>query len=175
MLFDGLVGLDLPDWAIVAGCLFQTVWNAKTNRPLTHGIDDYDVFYFDDSDTSYEAEDIVIKQVDAALPDFPARLEVRNQARVHLWYPEKFGHPYPPLRSSLEGVDRFLHASCAIGLYADGSGQPKLYAPFGVDDMLAMRLRANSWNKGDARRREKEAKWQKLWPELDVIKTPSLT
>ncbi|TNE59362.1 MAG: nucleotidyltransferase family protein [Alphaproteobacteria bacterium] len=168
-LFEGLVRLDLPNWIIVAGCLFQTVWNVKTGRPVAHGIDDYDVFYFDKSDTSFEAEDLIIRQVDASFPDFPARIEVRNQARVHLWYPEKFGHPYPPLTSSFEGVDRFLHASCAIGLYADGTGAPRLYAPFGLSDLLAMRLRANPWNKGDARRQEKEAKWRKFWPELEVV------
>ena len=27
-------------------------------------------------------------------------VEARNQARVHLWYGEKHGLPYPPLRSS---------------------------------------------------------------------------
>lgn len=168
-LFEGLKALALPDWAIVAGSLFQTLWNAKTKRGWTHGIDDYDVFYFDQSDLSWEAEDAVIKQVDAALPDFPARIEVRNQARVHLWYPEKFDHPYPALTSSFEGVDRFLHASCAIGLYADENGNPRLYAPYGLDDALSMRVRANPWNKGDARRKEKEAKWLTFWPELEVM------
>jgi len=168
-LFEGLRELDLPGWVIVAGCLFQTIWNTKTGQPHGWGIDDYDVFYFDDRDLSYEAEDLVIQQVDARFPDFPSRIEVRNQARVHLWYPEKFGHPYPALLSSFEGVDRFLHASCAIGLTVDAQGQPKLYAPFGLTDMLTMKLRANPWNKGDVRRREKEAKWQKFWPELEVV------
>src|SRR4029077_3000737 len=43
--------------------------------------------YFDASDLSYEPEDAVICRVKAAL-DEPLRsmIEVRNQARVHLWF-----------------------------------------------------------------------------------------
>jgi uncharacterized protein len=58
-----------------------------TGRPLDYGIKDYDLGYFDDSDLSYEAEDAVIRRVKAAF-DEPLRstVEVRNQARVHLWF-----------------------------------------------------------------------------------------
>ncbi|HEX4060121.1 MAG TPA: nucleotidyltransferase family protein, partial [Streptosporangiaceae bacterium] len=27
------VALDLPDWYLVAGCLYQTVWNVVTGQP----------------------------------------------------------------------------------------------------------------------------------------------
>jgi hypothetical protein len=53
--------LGLPDWYLTAGCLFQTIWNTVTGRPPTHGIKDYDVFYHDDTDLSWEAEDAVIR------------------------------------------------------------------------------------------------------------------
>ncbi|GHA08121.1 hypothetical protein GCM10010372_04300 [Streptomyces tauricus] len=53
--------LDLPGWYVTAGCLFQTVWNVVTEKPPTSGIKDYDVFYFDGSDLSWEAEDSVIQ------------------------------------------------------------------------------------------------------------------
>ena len=78
--------LGLPDAWLVAGCLVQSVWNVLTTRPLDHGISDYDVFYFD-SDTSWEAEDAVIRDLTARLGHLGAAIEVRNQARVHLWYP----------------------------------------------------------------------------------------
>src|SRR5262245_38278146 len=83
-----LVALALPDAWLVAGCLTQTVWNALSGRPLAYGINDYDVFYFD-PDTSWEAEDAVIKRVQVQLAGCEARIEIRNQARVHLWYPAK--------------------------------------------------------------------------------------
>jgi hypothetical protein len=78
--------LDLPGWYVTAGCLFQTVWNVVTDRPPTSGIKDYDVFYFDKGDLSWEAEDAVIKTGREVFADLPAEVEIRNEARVHLWY-----------------------------------------------------------------------------------------
>ncbi len=102
-----LFRLALPDAWIVSGCLVQTVLNIQTARAVDYGINDYDVFYFD-PDTSWQAEDAVIRQLESRLVRFGVRIEIRNQARVHLWYPEKHGLPYPALSSSAEGIDRFL-------------------------------------------------------------------
>ncbi len=98
-IIDELARLDLPDAWLVSGCLVQTVWNVLTGRAIDHGIADYDAFYFD-PDTSWEAEDSVIRKLHARLGHLGAKVEIRNQARVHLWYPDKHGLPYPPLRSS---------------------------------------------------------------------------
>ena len=77
-------GLCLPDWLVFSGAVYQPVLNHLTHRPLDYGIKDYDLGYFDGSDLSYEAEDAVIRRVEAAF-DEPLRsmVEVRNQARVH--------------------------------------------------------------------------------------------
>jgi hypothetical protein len=77
--------MDLPDWRLVSGAVYQAVWNARTGRPAGYGVKDYDLAYFDGSDLSYDAEDVVIKRVAAAF-DAPLRsqVEVRNQARVRL-------------------------------------------------------------------------------------------
>eukprot|EP01035_Chromulina_nebulosa_P044170 gene44170-59804_t len=82
--------LGLPAAWIVAGCLTQTAWNVLSGRSVDYGINDYDVFYFD-QDLSWEAEDRVIAGFRACADLTGARIEVRNQARVHLWYPEKHG------------------------------------------------------------------------------------
>jgi uncharacterized protein len=91
-----LPALGLADAWLVSGALFQTVWNRLTDRPVDYGIKDYDIFYFD-ANTSYEAEDDAIARANAAFGDLKSVVEVRNQARVHLWYGEKFGTPYTPL------------------------------------------------------------------------------
>ncbi|MES1989748.1 MAG: nucleotidyltransferase family protein [Pseudomonadota bacterium] len=54
--------LGVKDGWLVSGGLFQTVWNVLTYRDVTHGIKDYDVFYFD-PDPSWEAEDTVMLTV----------------------------------------------------------------------------------------------------------------
>jgi len=42
--------LSLPQPWLVAGCLFQTVWNIQSDRAPGAGIKDYDFFYFDSGD-----------------------------------------------------------------------------------------------------------------------------
>jgi hypothetical protein len=76
--------LGLPGWYLTAGCLFQTVWNVVTSRHPGGGIKDYDLFYFDASDLSWDAEDTVIQSAGRAFADVPAEVEVRNEARVHV-------------------------------------------------------------------------------------------
>ena len=44
-LLDRLRSLGLPQWRLVAGCLYQTVWNALTDRARGTGIKDYDLIY----------------------------------------------------------------------------------------------------------------------------------
>jgi len=63
---DELFRLALPDAWIVSGCLVQTAWNVQTMRSLDYGIVDYDVFYFD-PDTSWQAEDAVIRKLQRRL------------------------------------------------------------------------------------------------------------
>src|ERR1043166_2463226 len=84
-LLDELLRLELPDAWLVSGCLAQTVWNLNTGRPVGHGIDDYDVFYFD-PDLSWDAENRVIARLRETSDRLGIRVEIRNQARVHLWY-----------------------------------------------------------------------------------------
>src|SRR5271170_7390706 len=62
-VLSGAAAMNLPGWYLVAGCLYQTVWNVVTGQPAQAGILDDDVAYFDDSDLSWEAEDEIIHQV----------------------------------------------------------------------------------------------------------------
>ena len=76
--------LDLPDWRLFSGAVYQGVWNDRTARPVGYGVKDYDIGYFD-PDVSWDAEDVVIKRVAATFePPFRDLVEVRNQARVHI-------------------------------------------------------------------------------------------
>jgi len=126
-LLERLPALDLPDWYLVAGCLFQSVWNGVTDRPPTDGIADYDVFYFDDRDTSWRAEDTVISVCVGAFSDLGVEVQVRNQARVHVWYPQKHGIPYEPLTSSRDGIDSFLNTSSCFGVLKRDDGSFEVY------------------------------------------------
>lgn len=168
MILERLPALDLPDAWLVSGSLFQTVWNAITGRTPLHGIKDYDIFYFD-PEVSWDAEDRVIRRSAAAFVDVDIAVEVRNQARVHLWYPAKFGADYPPLRRSTDGIDRFLAPACMVGIMPTRDGL-KVYAPHGFADIEAMIVRPNRCtNFRRDRYEEKTARWKALWPELEII------
>ncbi|NUS19147.1 MAG: nucleotidyltransferase family protein [Mesorhizobium sp.] len=169
-IIDELHRLALPDAWLVSGCLVQTVWNVLTRRAVDHGIADYDVFYFD-PDTSWEAEDAVIRTMHARLAHLGARIEVRNQARVHLWYPAKHGLPYPPLTRSKEGIDRFLTQNTQVGVRR-ARDDFEVYAPHGFDDIAALIVRPNPGpNFSAANYAAKAARWKALWPELTVLAT----
>jgi hypothetical protein len=158
----------LPDVWIVSGCLVQTVWNVLTGRAVDHGINDYDIFYFD-PDTSWAAEDAVIRKLRQRLAGCDVAMEVRNQARVHLWYPDKHGLPYPPLACSTEGIDRFLTRNTQVGIRRNADGYD-VYAPNGFDDIEGMVVRPNPGpNFSHANYAAKAARWKSLWPELTVL------
>ena len=159
----------LPDALVFSGAVYQTVWNALTGRPATYGIKDYDVGYFD-PDTSWAAEDEVIRRVAVAFdPPLRDRVEVRNQARVHLWFPDRFGAPYAPLTGTAQALERFVCPAFSVGVRLERDGRLSVAAPFGVDDVFAMRLRANPL-------RGVAADWDRItsaaaqrWPELSVV------
>ncbi|WP_295206708.1 nucleotidyltransferase family protein [uncultured Brevundimonas sp.] len=162
--------LDLPDWRLVSGAVYQAVWNARTGRPAGYGVKDYDLAYFDASDLSYEAEDVVIKRVAAAFDEpFRSQVEVRNQARVHLWFQNRFGEPYAPLHSTDEALGRFVAPTFAVGVRLEADDSLSVAAPFGLDDVFALTIRPNpnrpvakGWAKAVASARAR-------WPELKVV------
>lgn len=143
-VLETIRALDLPDWLLFSGAVYQRVLNALTGRPADYGIRDYDVGYFDPSDLSYDAEDIVIRRVAAAFAEpLRSRVEMRNQARVHLWFEAHFGEPYTPLSCTAEALERFASPMFAVGIRLDRSGDLHIAAPFGLADLFDLRLRPN--------------------------------
>ncbi len=167
--------LNLPDWYIVSGALYNLVWNVLTGRPEAHCIKDIDLFYYDASDISYEAEDRIIKTGDGVFSAVPLPVEIRNQARVHLWYEKHFGLVCPPLRSSENSIDRFASKTHAVGIRLEPDGSLKLYAPFGLDDIFSLRMTPNPVADNRETHHVKGLRAQKNWPEVTVVPWPEMT
>jgi uncharacterized protein len=164
--------LCLPDWLVFSGAVYQPVLNHLTGRPLDYGIKDYDLGYFDASDLSYEAEDAVICRVKAAFDELlRSMIEVRNRARVHLWFEAKFGEPYTSLSCTAEALERFTSATFAVGVRLEPDDRLQIEAPFGLADLFSLRLRPNprretvgfAWTSADVQRR---------WPEVVIDNGP---
>ena len=161
--------LDLPEWLIFSGAIYQPVLNHLTGREADYGIKDYDLGYFDPSDTSYEAEDEVIQRVAQTFaPPFSEMVEVRNQARVHLWFEDKFREPYAPLASSEEALSRFTTTAFSVGVRLEADDGLTILAPFGLEDLFALRLRPNPKRRTTGFGRTAESAMRR-WPELRVI------
>jgi hypothetical protein len=163
-LLEGLDRLGLPQTYLVAGCLFQTLWNIRSGRPPEENILDYDVFYFD-TDLSFEAEDRAIQAASALFVDLPVRVELRNQARVHLWFEQRFGVPCAPIGSSPEAIDRFLIRGTCVGIEA---ASLKVYAPCGLEETEAGILRPNPRNGTPSLFSAKAESYQRRWPWLQI-------
>jgi hypothetical protein len=143
-------------------------WNTVSGRSSGYGINDYDIFYFD-PDLSWEAEDAVIQTASRLFADLGEQVEIRNQARVHLWYPEKFGLAYSPLSSSTQAIDRFLMRCAQVGIRRRIRGLA-VYAPNGLADIERLIIRPNrTSNFSAARYYAKASRWQSVWPELTVL------
>lgn len=155
--------LALPDGWLVAGCLFQSVWNLRCGRPPAASIKDYDLFYFDPHDLSREGEQQVQARVQAVLADLEIDIECANQARVHLWYEEDYGESYQPLTSSRDGIDRFLVPATCVGVRPG-----ELYAPNGLALLYEGRLAMNPLVPHRALYERKTASYQSRWPWLTV-------
>jgi len=158
---------DALDLWLVSGVLFQTVWNALDGLPRGHGILDYDLFYFDE-DASEEAEDRWIKRAATHFAFAPYEVQLRNQARVHLWYSKKFGVQYPQLHSSCDGVRQFLMPACMVAVRPQSNGSLELFAPLDLDDVFDRLIRPNPLWRGPPRPRylEKAERYMRDWPSV---------
>jgi hypothetical protein len=168
-ILEAIRKIGLSDGWLVSGGLYQSVWNVLTGLPEGSGIKDYDVIYFDGRDLSYEAEDSVIKAMNAVLPDLADKLEVRNQARVHLWYENRFGRPYAPLSCAMESLTTYAAKTHAVAVRLTTDDRLEIHAPFGLANIFAMRLVPNLSTDNYATYTEKAERMQAFWPALEVV------
>jgi uncharacterized protein len=171
-VLTGAAVLGLPGWYLVAGCLSQTVWNVVTGQPPEAGILDYDLAYFDASDLSWQAEDAVIQAGHKLFGDLPAPVQIRNQARVHLWYEQKLGVPCPPHESTEAAIDTFEATTACLGIRLQPSGRWRAYAPHGLADVFNLTVRPNPVLAPRHVYQAKTARWQQQWPSLTVLPWP---
>lgn len=158
----------LPAWRIVAGAIYNTVWNHLTGRPSGYGVSDIDLAYFDGSDLSWDAEDRVIRRAEPAFAALPVPVEIRNQARVHLWFADRFGTPGQKLRSTEDGLATYASRSHAVGVRLLADDTVDIAAPFGLSEVFAMHVRPNRALDNAETHARKAARARELWPEITV-------
>jgi len=167
--------MGLPGWYLVAGCLCQTVWNVVTGQPPEAGILDYDLAYYDASDLSWDAEDAVIRAGNQVFTGLPAPVQIRNQARVHLWYEPKFGISCPPHASTEAAIDSYEATTTCLGVRAGAGERWRIYAPHGLSDVFNLVVRPNPVLAPRHVYEAKIARWRRQWPGLTVLPWPEVS
>jgi len=171
-VLDRAPGLGVADWWLTAGAVFQTVWNCLDGRDPQQGIVDYDLFYFDAADQSWDGENTVIQRAATLFADLDAPVEVRNEARVHHWYGDHFGIPAAPFTSSRDAIDHFASTTCCYAVSRDTAGQLEVYAPHGFTDLFNQRVRPSPVLAPREVYEHKTTRWTTQWPALTVDPWP---
>jgi hypothetical protein len=136
--------LDLPDWYLGAGAIAQTVWNDRHGFEPGHGIRDYDLVYFDGRDLSETAEDAAAARARALFADLGITLDVTNEARVHEWYPARFGRRIEPYRSTEHAITTWPTTATSVGVRRANGRTQQVYEA-------------------------KVDRWRSIWPKLTIV------
>lgn len=159
----------LPSWYLGAGAIAQTVWNQLHGFDPTHGIKDYDLVFFDSHDLSAENEERI--EV-TARRDLGVDVDVKNEARVHLWYDTVFGRTIPPYLSTEHAISTWPTTASSVGARYE-EDRFIVCAPFGLRDLFSMTVRANPTLIDRRVYEAKVARWSAMWPRLTVLPWPS--
>ena len=171
-IFEGIAAhaddIQLPDWHVCAGAVAQTIWNDAHGLALCHGIDDVDLIYFDEQDLSEAAEAAAQGRLSRLFEPLGVRFDVKNEARVHLWYESRFGKAIAPYRSIADAVSSFPTTATAIAVRYEDGWRPNC-APFGLDDLLNLVVRPNRRMVTPDVYEAKIARWRRHWPRLTYL------
>jgi uncharacterized protein len=96
-------------------------------------------------------------------------VEIRNQARVHLWYESRFGQKRAPLKSCEQSIEQFASRTHAVGVRLGAAGELELHAPYGLDDIFSFRITPNTAMDNRATHEAKGARARATWPEITVL------
>lgn len=156
------------NYYIGAGCITQTVWNYLSGFPSDYGIKDIDFAYYDDSNIDYEHENEFIIIMNEIYKDMKVDFDIKNQARVHLWYESHYGNNIEQYTSLETAISTWPTTATAVGVRMD-NGLFKVYAPFGLNDLFGKIVRANKTQVTKEVYEKKAARWLSTWPDLTVI------
>jgi hypothetical protein len=169
-VLDTVDALVLPDWWIGAGVVRDFVWDERFGHGFAPGnVDDVDVVFFDSADLAHERETRAEDNLRATRPELT--WDVTNQARVHLWYEDRFGIAAPPLTSTIDGIATWPETATAVAVRRRRGGQLEIAAPLGLDDLLDGIWRRNDRLVTDAEYNARLARKQPRtrWPGVRVI------
>jgi uncharacterized protein len=161
--------LALPEWCIGAGAIRNLVWDSLHGKSSPSQLSDADVAYFDATDTSPQRDKELQGKLQALDPSVP--WEVTNQAGVHQWFEEHFGHAVEPLCSLEEAVASWPEFATAVGISLGQDNSLQVIAPHGLEDLFAIIVRRNPARVSieTYRQRVAQKRYPERWPRVRVV------
>lgn len=157
---------NLPNWFIGAGFVRNTVWNIQHGFEPNYDFNDLDLGYFDSNNMS-EDDDRMI--ANALKPSLDTNWEVVNQAYAHKY------NNVAPYVSAFDGLAHWIETATCVAATLDDNDDVIIIAPWGVDDLLSLRLRLSPYHKDSTyysnlfMQRVHNKKWQEKWPKLKMV------
>lgn len=158
--------LGLSDAWLAAGTLRNFVWNKLSGYPAFDKETDVDVVFFDQTIT-YEETLEIEKRLRKEHPTY--NWELRNQAVMHSHSPNT-----RPYTSSKDAISKYPERCTAIGARLDNDQHIELFLPYGIEDILAFKIRPTPHFQIDKDRmtvyhdRLAQKNWQSKWPQLKI-------
>lgn len=156
--------LGLPDCWVAAGFVRSCVWDHLHGYPASPALQDIDVIWFDPEQPAAEQDaalERVLRACDASLA-----WSVKNQARMHQRNADK------PYSSAIDAMRYWPETATAVGVRMGAQGHINIAAPFGLDDLFALRVcptEAFSTDKyGIYLERIRARQWTARWPCLTI-------
>jgi len=168
-ILEQLGRLGLPQPQLTGGAVVQSFWNGIVGLDSRQGIRDYDITYFDQTDLSEAYEAAQVAHARHLLRGIDAEFDIKNQARVHLWYKERFGAAYPQLMSAEHGVSLIPIVAACLALRRNDASNVELVAPYGTQDAEAGILRFNRACPSPVQFTDKAASYRARWPWLRIV------
>jgi hypothetical protein len=164
--------LGLSSWCIGAGAVRNLVWDALHGYPAPSQLADLDLVYFDAADLRPARDAELQRRLAAAMPQIP--WEVTNQAAVHQWFGDYFGHAVEPLASLRDAVASWPEYATAVGLCLHQDDVIEVIAPHGLQDLFHCVVRRNPARVSLATYAQRVAQKQYAvrWPRVTVISEP---
>lgn len=159
----------LPNWYIGGGAIPQIAWNHYHGLNPNHAIIDYDIVYFDKSNLAKSTEQEIERKLAEKYPRCPVKFDVKNEARTHLWYEQKFGRKIESYTCTEHAIYSFPTTASAIGVTLNQSNRMEIFAPHGLTDLLGLIVRANKIQIAKQVYENKCKRWKKVWPKLTII------
>jgi len=161
--------LGLDQWCIGAGALRNLVWDALSGNVRRSALCDIDVAFFAADDVSSARDQALQHRLCALMPGWP--WEVTNQAGVHWWFEQHFGHPVAPLASLADAVATWPEYATAVAVTLAKDDSISVIAPYGLSDLFTMTVRHNPARASVAtyRQRVAQKKYRDRWPEVTII------